>query len=375
MPLGAPRVLQVALSLNPGGTERLVVELAARLNDDLPTMICCLDELGSWAREAEARGVQVRALRRKPGFNPSLGLALARLAREHDAGVIHAHHYSPFVYGCLARLRHPSMQLVFTEHGRLSDTPPSRKRRAANRLLARCPRRVFTVSEDLRRHLVAEGFSGSAVSVIYNGIAVGPLPTAAERAAVRRELGLADGVFVIGSIGRLDAVKDFGTLIEAVARLPSAINPTLVIVGDGPERARLETLARSESGPPRVRFLGHRDDARAWLAGCDVYVNCSVSEGISLTILEGMAAGLPIVATRVGGTPEIVDDSCGRLIAPRSSLVLADTLQAFAEHPALRGELGLAARRRVEDRFTLERMVGEYRDVYLSTSRSPGSTP
>jgi glycosyltransferase involved in cell wall biosynthesis len=113
-----------------------------------------------------------------------------------------------------------------------------------------------------------------------------------------------------------------------------------------------------------VRFLGHRDDARLWLAGCDVYVKSSISEGVSLTILEAMAAGLPIVATGVGGTPEVVDVQCGRLIPPRDPSTLAQTLVTLAENPALRADLGQAARRRVETRFTIDRMVGEYRDAY-----------
>jgi L-malate glycosyltransferase len=365
--VGTPRVLQVALSLNPGGTERLVVELAARLHRELPTMICCLDEPGSWASEVEMRGVQVRALSRTPGFQPQLGLALAHVAHEHQANVIHAHHYSPFVYSCLARLRHPSTQLVFTEHGRLSDTPPSSKRKAANRILSMFPKRVFTVSGELKRHLVAEGFSDTSVDVIYNGIDVGPLPGRPERMSARQELGVTDDRFLIATIGRLDPVKDFGTLIAAVARMPATRNPTLLIIGDGPERSPLEALADEQPGEPRVRFLGHRDDARKWLAACDVYVNSSVSEGISLTILEGMAAGLPVVATQVGGTPEIVNDSCGRLIPPRSAAALADALQVLSEHPGLRRELGDGARQRVERRFTLERMVGEYRAAYLSS--------
>ena len=330
-------------------------------------MICCLDEPGSWAREVEARGVQVCALGRTPGFRPRLGLALAQVAHDHRADVIHAHHYSPFVYSCLALLRRPSIKLVFTEHGRLSDTPPSSKRKTANRILARFPRRVFTVSEDLKRHLVAEGFSSTAVSVIYNGIDVGPLLTGPERTATRRELGIAGDRFLIATIGRLDPVKDFGTLVEAVTRLPGTSNPMLLIIGDGPERSRLEALAAAQPDPSRVRFLGHRDDARRWLSACDVYVNSSVSEGISLTILEGMAAGLPIIATQVGGTPEIVDDSCGRLIPPRSALALAEALQTLAERPGLRRQLGDGARQRVERRFTLERMVSEYRDAYLSS--------
>ena len=108
----------------------------------------------------------------------------------------------------------------------------------------------------------------------------------------------------------------------------------------------------------------HRDDARQWLPGCDVYVNCSTSEGVSLTILEAMAAGLAVVATRVGGTPEVVDDTCGRLIPARDSAALSAALLDLVRQPALRVELGRASRQRVETRFTLDRMVREYRDVY-----------
>src|SRR6185503_9621864 len=113
------------------GTERLVVELARRLQDQVPAMVCCLDGAGAWARELFAAGVQVIALDRAKGFRPGLGRAVAAVARRHDATVIHAHHYSPFVYSCLARFWRPGTRVIFTEHGRLSDTPPSAKRRLA----------------------------------------------------------------------------------------------------------------------------------------------------------------------------------------------------------------------------------------------------
>jgi glycosyltransferase involved in cell wall biosynthesis len=368
MAVPSPRVLQVVLSLNPGGTERLVVELARRLQDRMPTMVCCLDAAGSWAPELTGIGVQVVPLARRSGFRPGLGRAVAGLARRHDAGVIHAHHYSPFVYSCLARFWRPSAQIVFTEHGRLSDAPPSARRRLANRLLARVPRRVFTVSEDLKRHLVGEGFAPSALEVIYNGIDVGPIPDRATRADVRRQLGASDATFVVGTIARLDPVKDLVTLLEAAATISAGRPVVVAIVGDGPERHNLEARAQVLGIDSHVRFLGHREDARRWLAGCDAYVNCSVSEGISLTILEAMAAALPIVATRVGGTPEVIDASSGRLIPSRNPAALTAALLELAGHPELRESLGRSARRRLEDRFTVDRMVREYEEVYYSVA-------
>lgn len=368
--MSPPRVLHVVISLHPGGTEQLVVELAERLHQQCPTAVCCLDDLGAWAERLSRQGMPVTALGRTPGFHPLFGRRVAAAARAHGATVIHAHQYSPFVYAALARPWIPSVGLVFTEHGRLSDAPPSAKRRRANQVMRRFPHRVFAVSEDVKRHIVAEGFGDAQVGVIYNGIAVGPRPTAAARAEVRQALGVPDETFVIGTIARLDPVKDLGTLVQAVARVGRTRPAALVVVGDGPERAALEAQAAALDLQRTVTFLGKRDDARRWLGGCDAYVNSSTSEGVSLTILEAMAAALPVVATRVGGTPEIIDDTCGRLVPARDPDALARELAALAADPALRTSLGTAARARVEARFTIERMVDEYRRVYVRPVRS-----
>jgi glycosyltransferase involved in cell wall biosynthesis len=356
------------LSLNPGGTERLVVELVRRLRPDVDMAVCCLDEAGSWGEGLRGDHIVVSALRRASGFRPALGHAIARIAAQHGATVIHCHHYSPFVYGCLARLWHPRLRVIFTEHGRLSDAPPSQKRRVANQLLSRAPREVVTVSSDLKRHLVAEGFPGEKVSVIYNGIDVGPLPRTEDRASARRQLGLADGMLAIGTVARLDSVKDLGTLIRGVAELRRTSDASLVVIGDGAERRNLEGLAGDLGIASAVRFLGHRENARDLLAGCDIYANSSISEGISLTILEAMAAGLPVVATRVGGNPEIIDAECGRLVPSRQPAAIAAALSELGADAGMRTELGRAARRRVEERFTLDRMVREYRDAYFKAA-------
>jgi L-malate glycosyltransferase len=359
-----PRVLQVVLSLAPGGTERLVLELVRRLRGSIPMAVCCLDEAGAWGRELQAEGIEVTSLGRHEGFQPTLGRAVAHAARQHQATTIHAHHYSPFVYSALARFWGGPSQVIFTEHGRLSDAGPSRKRRLANIVLGRAASHVFTVSRELGQHLADEGFPKSRLEVICNGISVGPLPLPASRAEARVKIGVRDDEVVVGTIARLDPVKDLGTLVRAT-RIAAAHGPVrLVIVGDGDERARLEREVDEAGARGLVQFLGHRDDARAWLAGCDVYANSSISEGISLTILEAMAAGLPVVATRVGGTPEIVDESCGRLVPSRDPDALATALTEFCTNAALRRSLGAAARLRVERQFTIERMVNDYAVVY-----------
>lgn len=370
--MGAPapdvRVLQVVLSLNPGGTERLVLDLIERLHPTIPMMVCCLDEPGLWAPELDGIGVEVHALDRQPGFHPSLGKAIAELGRRHRATLIHAHHYSPFVYSCISKVWRSDVSVVFTEHGRVSDAPPSSKRRLANGVLSRLPSRVFSVSANLREHMIGEGFPAARVEVIPNGIAIRPPVDAEERAKVRAALGVAPSEFVVGTIARLNPVKDLVTLVGAVAALAADVPVTAVVIGDGPERDALGTAAAARGVGSRVRFLGHRDDARDWLAGFDAFVNSSISEGVSLTILEAMSAGLPVVATAVGGTPEVVVAECGRLVPARDPGAIAAALRELAADADLRRRLGEAGRARVESTFSLDRMIATYRDVYLGAA-------
>lgn len=362
-----PRVLQVVLRLDPGGTERLVVELIRRLQARYPMAVCCLDEPGLWAAQLTAMGVEVTALRRAPGFSVGLAREVARAARRHGATILHCHHYSPFVYGRLASLLVPGTHIVFTEHGRLSDAPPSRKRQIATRLLRMGVPALYAVSHDLRRHLLAEGFP-ARLEVIWNGIDPGRSPTGEDIARARHLLGAASDDRVVGSVGRLDPVKDFRTLIDAVAAI-AARDPQLrlVIVGEGAEQGALADAIHAANVDARVQLLGHREDVSALLPGFDVYVNSSITEGISLTILEAMAAERPVVATSVGGTPEIVEDGQTGLLRPaRDAAALASAIHELAMDPPRAARLGAAGRARVLAHFTLDQMVERYAQVYES---------
>jgi glycosyltransferase involved in cell wall biosynthesis len=365
-----PGVLQVVLSLAAGGTERLVIETIKALKDTFSMAVCCLDEPGSLAAELTSIGVPLTVLNRQPGFHPSLGRRLAALAREHNAGVLHCHHYTPFVYGCCARAWYRHAQIVFTEHGRLNDAGPSLKRRAANRLLRTVPSAVYAVSHDLSRHMVAEGFSQRQVQVRHNGI----LPTTrtpdTDRAAARHTLDLPPDAFVIGAVGRLDPVKGLDTLLQAMVRIrlrePRVI---LVLIGEGPERQRIEDEISRLHLQSVVRLAGFRADVGAIMSAFDVYVNCSTTEGISLTILEAMATALPVVASAVGGTPEIViDGQTGLLVPARDADALAAAILRVGSLPDGGAALGAAGRARVRAEFSLDQMVNEYARAYLAAT-------
>lgn len=374
------RVLQVVLSLNPGGTERLVIEICKRLAQQVDSFVCCLDEPGEWAAELAALDIPVSALGRGSGFQPGLSRAIARMIESHAIDVVHCHHYSPYVYGLFASAL-TKTPLVFTEHGRLSDAAPSLKRRLVNPVLSAIGGRICAVSADLKRHMVAEGFPERRVHVVHNGIDPGRRATAAQHRAAREALGIAHDAFVIGSVGRLDPVKNLGALIEAQSLLLQAFPASrVVIVGDGPERQALEAQAAGLGIADAVTFAGYRSDVRELMAAFDVYANTSTYEGISLTILEAMAAGLPVIATPVGGNPEVVVQHETGLLVPARARSIADAIAPLVDDPQRRRVIGDAGRWRVLRHFSIARMVGDYANFYFgreanTATHAPANEP
>jgi glycosyltransferase involved in cell wall biosynthesis len=362
----ADSVVQVVLGLAPGGTERLVIEISRRVARRARTTVCCLDEPGAWAHELTSDGIEVISLGRTPGFHPSLAGRIAAIVARRHARVLHCHHYSPFVYGRLAALCRRGIRVVFTEHGRLSDGPPSWKRRLVNPVLGALPGAICAVSEHLKAHMVAEGFAASRVQVIYNGVDPGRQVDENDRHRARHTLDLPPDAFVVGTTARLEAVKDPGTLIDAFGAIhASSPGARLVVIGDGPERTQLEVRARRTGAGHAIHFAGQRSDVRKLLPAFDVYVNSSTIEGTSLAILEAMACGLPVVATRVGGTPEVVvDGETGLLCSPRSGDDIVRAVEMLQGSANRRRTLGAAGRRRVEAIFSFERMVARYFSMY-----------
>jgi glycosyltransferase involved in cell wall biosynthesis len=361
-------VCQLLHSLNVGGAEVLAARLAQRLRGSFRFIFACLDEVGPIGEDLRQDGFSVHQLDRQPGFDWGCPLRLARLIRNEKVDIVHAHQYTPFFYGLAARLGGSRRPILFTEHGRHQPDFPRRKRMIANRLLLSRRDRVIGVGAAVRQALIEnEGIPQDRVSVLYNGIDVDAYAASDDRAQARSLLGAAPSDFVILQVARLDYLKDHATALRAMARVVAEVpRARLVLVGDGPERSAIELQARNLNLGRQVSFLGTRKDVLRLLPGADAFMLTSISEGIPLTALEAMAAGLPVIGTDVGGMSEVVVDGTTGLLAPvRDESALADFIFRLAANPELCRQMGDAGRSRAKQLFDEPRMCAEYKRIYL----------
>jgi glycosyltransferase involved in cell wall biosynthesis len=366
--MNRPSLAYIVNSLNPGGTEKLVVEMGLAFARDYDLEVFCLDEPGAWAAQLRDAGIPVIGLWRQPGIDLSVPGRLATELRRSRACIVHAHQCSPWFYAALSRLRHHSPKLILEEHGRFWPEPDSAKRRAVNRLVINpLTDRFVAVSQDIARRLTRyEGIPADRIRVIYNGTHAAD--TVDSQAVTRRrvELGFAKNDFVIGTVGRFDPIKNLPMLVDALAELcRRQTNVRGLLVGDGPQRKEIEKRVRDAGMQGRIVLTGHRDDARQLMSCMDLFALASFSEGTSVALLEAMSAGLPAAVTAVGGNPEIVLDGETGWVVPSDDTAALQRVfaQAHAE-PALLRDRGAAAVRRFENRFTIRAMVDAYAALY-----------
>jgi len=364
------RVLQLLQGLAIGGIERMVLDLVfACAPERVETQFCTFDRQGPLAGDVLARGMSIHSRKRRGGFDVGYVLWLARLLRRERIRILHGHNATAFFYGAAAASLVPGTRFLYTEHDRAFPTPW--RERGLHALLARRVDAVVTVSSTLRDNLVRyEAFPPGRVTVIKNGVAL--RPATRTREAMRAALDLGDRP-TAGIVARLAPVKNHELLLRAwkqvLERSPAAV---LLVVGNGSQEPRLRAQAESLGLGDAVRFLGFRLDIPEILQALDVFVLSSRSEGLSLTLLEAEAAGLPIVATRVGGNPEVVrDGESGILVPSGEPEPLAEALARLLQDPKLRARMGEAGRVLYRQQFTLEAMVQGYERVYRRLAGMP----
>ena len=362
------KIAQLVHDLSVGGAELLAATIARSLRHLFDFTFICTDREGPLADQLRDEGFSVHVLHRRPGIDWRCLLRLRRLLGELSFDLLHAHQYTQFFVAATARRQIRPTPILFTEHGRHFPDVVSRKRRLGNRFLLRKRDRIVGVGEAVRDALVShERLPPARVEVVYNGVAPSTPITSEERREVRRELSFTDDHVVVMQVGRLDPLKDHATALKAFGAMHSSnTRARLVLIGDGPERERLEATTGGMKLHDAVQLLGTRHDVRRLWQAADIGLLTSVSEGIPLTLLEAMAARVPVVATKVGGVGEIVEDEHTGLLAPAGNCrALTQHLLTLAADPQLRGRLGQAGFERMRRHFSLSAMTASYSRIYL----------
>jgi glycosyltransferase involved in cell wall biosynthesis len=371
-----------------GGAERLAAEIATRLDPQRFASTLCVTrwsdaghaasgDLPQRTRErAEAAGVQFLGLDRRGPWDLPAWAPLVRLLRGGGVQVIHGHMFGSNVWAVtLGRLA--SVPVVIAHEHTWAFTGGRLRGIADRRLIAAGSDVIIACSqEDRRRMIERQRIAPAAVRFVPNGID-GRSPTPGRD--VRAELGIASGAPVVGSVGALRAQKRFDVLLRAAAELaPRCPGLRVVIVGEGAERPRLEALAAELELGDTLLMLGAREDVPDVLQAVDVAVTSSDFEGSPLSVMEYMEAGLPVVATAVGGLAQMIHDGVhGVLVPRRDPVALADALEGLLADPRRRSELGAAGRARRRAEFDLSVMVGRIEQLYeqLYAARAAAGRP
>ncbi|HEX7709022.1 MAG TPA: glycosyltransferase [Thermoanaerobaculia bacterium] len=362
------RLLWLIDSLNVGGAESLILPFARALDPRrFALTVCSLttingNQLKASIEDAGLKTVnlEARSLRDFRAFRRLLGML-----RTESFDLIHAHLTYASIWGALAgRLaRVPTVaSLHVAPPGSGSDGLRDRLMRFA---LSRWAARTIAVSDSLRtQYLAAGGLDERRVVTIHNGIETGPFnrPRIECRARIKEEFGIPQDVLLLVCVSVLRPGKGIDVLLQAATLMPES---HILIVGDGAMRAEWERLAVALGLADRVRFAGHRSDISQWLAGGDILVHPSLADAFPTVLLEAMAAGLPVVASHVGGIPEIVvHGRTGLLVPPGNPDALAAAVRSLGTGPPASREMGTEGRRIVDEQFSTDAWTARIEALY-----------
>jgi len=366
------KIMHLLQGLEIGGLEKMVVSLINGLDRQRYDLsLCCFDGLGALTRLLP-KEVKIFLVKRRQGLDYRYPFRLARLLRKEDIQILHLHNSTALFYGTIAAKIAGIPRIIYTEHAR--DTFPNIKVRIVERILSHFLDRVIVVASYLKDNLIKyQGFSPSKILVIPNGIDERGFENLPPREEIKKGLGLLPGQRVVGIIARLDPIKNHLCLLRAMQMIFKLFpDVMLIIAGDGPMKEELYSMMEDHGLKERVLFLGFRDDVAQLLEAMDIFVLCSKSEGLPITLIEAMASGKAIVASRVGGIPEVIKDGVnGILISPDNPTELAEALVGLINDPTKRVRLGTKAKETFYDRFTLQSMLRSYEEVYTDTLDRP----
>jgi len=358
-------ILYIIWSLSQGGAERVVINLAKGLDRTrFNPMVCCLNEKGEFANELEDIGIPVIPLHKKGKLDIVVINRLIAVIKQYQIDIVHTHLFGSNLWGRIAAILARVPVIIATEHN--VDVQKTRFHLTIDRWLSRRTDKIIAVSNKVKEFYVGKGISADKIEVIYNGIEITKSPShQVTRSPVKDELEIRDGEVVLAVVGRLVPQKGHRYLFEALGLLNGKYRFKLLVVGEGPMKDSLWSIVNSLLLKDKVIFTGMRKDVRNILGITDILILPSLREGLPIVALEAMASGVPVVATKVGGTPEVVEDGItGLLVESENPFALAEATNRLFNNRGLARKLGENGYKRVKEMFSLEKMVEGHQRVY-----------
>jgi len=367
--VGLVKVTQIIHSLNPGGLENGIINLVNNMDDfKFENTVCCLTQGGDFEKRLN-KNIKVSKMFKKPGNDYQLYIKLIKYLKEIKPTIVHTRNWAG-MDGIIAAKMARVPIIIHGEHGfEIADLiSQNRKRKFIRKLvLSTMVDKIVTVSKNLKNRLINEiKIKPEKIIHIPNGVDTNKF-NIYRKEFTRKKFGFKKEDFIIGIVARLDPIKNHKTLFfafkEIVKNYPQV---KLIIVGDGPLREELKEKSYQLGIKNKVIFMGERDNVSEILKTFDIFVLPSLNEGMSNTILEAMATGIPVIASNVGGNPELViDGRTGFLFSPNDVESLVQKIKTYILHPELKQKHGYNARKRVEEKFSLDQMVRRYEELYV----------
>lgn len=361
------KVMRVITYLPMGGVERRMIATLSGLDKErFEPLVVCTKERGDLAGQMEAAGIPVHLCRLSSRLGPwGLG-RLARLMKRERVDIVHTHMYASNVSGTLAAAWAGVPVIIGHIHN--VDTWETGRQLFMDRLVSRWQDRIICVSNQVRDNYAGiTGINSGKIRTIYNGVEVEKFQGPFDREAKRKELGLEPQDKAVGLVARMVPQKAPEDLLLAAPAIVKAIpRMKFLFIGDGDLEASLKQKARELGLESAVKVLGRRNDIPELLAALDLSVLTSLKEGFSNTVIESMAAGLPMVATDVGGNAEAVAHGrSGFIVPPKDINAIADAIIKVLKDDNLAKSMGQEARRRAVELFSLQKMIKDVEELYL----------
>lgn len=361
------KLVHIVPSLNIGGRENAVLEVIRALNKNkFDVNVCCLRRKGTLYESFAKEGINIHFMGNTNGIDLTMYFKLSKFLKDHRYDIVHTHNPGAFIYGTLgAKLAGISL-IVNTEHG--YGYKLSWRKKVIEHVLRNFISVTIAVSEDLRLKL-SRGFMCQPADIvtIYNGIDMERFSKHdSETKNLRKHYGFNLDDKIIGIVARLVEVKDHKTLLKAMQiclnEMPSL---KLLIVGDGPLMAELQKYTMEIGLQENVICMGERTDVNKLMAILDLFILSSTSEGISMTLLEAMASGKPVVATSVGGNPEVVKNGkTGLLVPSKNPQAMAEAILGLLNDQSKLILFGQRGRERVKEAFCIRKTIKSIENLY-----------